>query len=120
MESEPTCREIFLLKLYGKLVLLPIYLFVWEATKGCTLINLMKKDFITVNRCFFWKNNLESCNHLLLGCSISYQLWSMVLGLLGMSWVMAELTISELLAWEGISNRNKSLRLISLINFWVI
>lgn len=45
----------------------------------------------------------------------------MVLGLLGMSWVMAGTNISELLAWESISSQKKKLiRIISLTIFWVI
>ena len=30
----------------------------------------------------------ESVDHLLLHCSVAYELWSMIFGLFGISWVM--------------------------------
>lgn len=85
-----------------------------------TLDNLMKRGLTIANRCYLCKTGPESCNHLLLWCSTSYKLWAMVLGLLGISWVMADSITSELLAWEGLSSRNKLFKLIPLTIFWVI
>lgn len=96
-----------------------ISFFSWEAAKGriLTLDNLMKRGVTTVNRCLLCKKSVESCNHLLLGCSISHNLWSTVLSLLSLSWVKNESIISELLAWEGISSKRKNFRLIPLTIF---
>lgn len=73
-----------------------------------------------MNRCFHCKNGLETCNHLLLGCHTSHKLQSMVLGLLGLSCVMAGTTIAELLAWEGVGCPKKAIGIIPLTIFWVI
>lgn len=51
---------------------------------------------------------------------ISDILWAVFLGLLGLSWVMANTISGELLAWEGLSKRNKFFKLIHLTIFWVI
>lgn len=75
--------------------------FAWEASKDCilTIDNLMKRDIILSNRCFLCKNNAESSNHLLLWCPITYKLWTMVYGLLGICWAMAASVKDELFAW---------------------
>lgn len=44
----------------------------------------------------------------------------MILGLLGVSWAIVENVCTELMAWEGLGSKNKSIRLISLTIFWVI
>lgn len=99
-----------------------ISFFAWEAAKEkiLTLENLMKRGHTTANRCFLCKNALEYFNHLLLSCPIVHKLWSMILGLLGTSWVMAGNVCAELIAWEGLGSNNKSIRLILLTIFWVI
>lgn len=99
-----------------------ISFFTWETKKEKILImdNMMRRGHTTVNRCFLYKNSLESCNHLLLQCHTPYKLWSMILRLLRISWIMADTVISELLAWEGLGSNNKALRLILLTIFWII
>lgn len=44
----------------------------------------------------------------------------MILELLGISRVMADTVNIELLAWVGLGNNNKSIKLIPLPIFWVI
>lgn len=85
-----------------------------------TMDNLMKKGIISVNRCYLCKNSLETCYHLLLSCSVSHKLWSIVLSLMGLSWVTNGSITAERLAWEGISNIRKTLKLIPLTIFWVL
>lgn len=99
-----------------------ISFFAWEAAKGriLTTDNLMRRGIITVSRCFLCKNSLDSCNHLLLECSITHKLWSTALSLLGLSWVRNDSISSKLFAWEGFGNNRKKFRLISLTIFWVI
>lgn len=68
-----------------------IALFAWEAGKECilTIDNLMRRERVMVKGCYLRKHGPASCNHILLCCSVTYNLWSMVYGLLGISWVMA-------------------------------
>lgn len=77
----------------------------WEAAKEkiLTLDNLMRRGIPIANRCYLCKMGPESCNHLLLWCPFSHKLWVMILGLLGLSWVMANIIFGEPLAWEGLS-----------------
>lgn len=104
------------------MLLLGSLFFAREAVKEriLTMDNLMKRDVIMANRCFLSKNCSETCNHLLLWCPVTYKLWSLVFGLLGISWAIDGSAMSKLLAWEGLSHRNKCFRLIPLIIFWVI
>lgn len=121
--TEQSINMISLLKLSGSLVTphQRISFYAWEAVKERTLTidNLMRKDLTTANRCFLCKCCSESCNHLLLWCPVSYKLWSMVFGLLGISWAVSGSVKTELLAWEGMCNRNKNCRLLSLTIIWV-
>lgn len=73
-----------------------------------------------VNRCYLCLNAGESCNHLLLGCLMTYELWSMVYGLLGISWVMADTVREKIWAWRGLCKGKDCINLIHLIIFWVI
>lgn len=61
--------------------------FAWEAAKECilTLDILKRKGNTVVNRCYLCKANEESCNHLLLGCPMTYSIWSTVFGLMGLN-----------------------------------
>lgn len=49
----------------------------------------MRWGKILVNKCFLYKKEVESCNHILLWCLFVYKLWILVYGLLGISWVMS-------------------------------
>lgn len=82
--------------------------------------NVMRRGITTANQCYLCKNCLETCNHLLLWCLYTYNLWTLVFGLLGISWVMAGSAMNEILAWEGIVGRKKQFRLRPLTIFWVI
>lgn len=96
--------------------------FTWKAAKEriLTLDNLMKRGIPLTNRCFLCNCNEESCNHILLWCPLTHNLWTLVYSLLGISWVIAGSVKSELLAWDGLYKKNKSSRLIPLTIFWVI
>lgn len=112
----------FSANIVSKLVATPrIFFFAWETTKGriLTVDNSMKRGFI-VNRCFLCENNNETCNHLLLRCSVSHNLWSTILGLMGPSWVKHKSILDELLAWEGLSYHRKTFRLVPLTIFRII
>ena len=67
-----------------------VALFVWTAVLGkCLAIdNLRKRKVWILDWCFMCKRNGESVDHFLLHCPFVWDLWSMVLGLFGVSWVM--------------------------------
>ena len=47
------------------------------------------------------KCNGESVDHLFLHCLIAMDLWSIVLGLFGVSWVMPQCIVELLACWQG-------------------
>ena len=47
------------------------------------------------------KSNGESVDHLFLHCPIAMDLWSMVLGLFGVTWVMPHTILGLLGCWQG-------------------
>ena len=50
---------------------------------------------------FMCKSNGESVDHLLLHCLAATDLWSMVLSLFGVSWVMPKSVVELLACWQG-------------------
>ena len=47
------------------------------------------------------KSNGESVDHLFLHCPIAMDLWSMVLGFFGVTWVMPHTILGLLGCWQG-------------------
>ena len=47
------------------------------------------------------KRNGESVNRLFLHCPFASDLWSMVLGLFGVSWVMSHTVLGLLQCWQS-------------------
>ena len=64
--------------------------FVWSAAlrKCLTIDNLRKRKVWILDWCYMCKSKGESVDHLFLHCPVAMDLWSMVLGLFGVSWVM--------------------------------
>lgn len=62
-----------------------IVFFAWEAAKEhiLTIDKLRRKGNVLINRCYFCKSDEETCFHLLLGCPVTYGIWSSVLRLMG-------------------------------------
>ena len=52
------------------------------------------------------KSNSELVDHLFLHCPIAMDLWSMVLGLFGVSWVMPHTVLGLLGWWQGSFGRH--------------
>ena len=52
------------------------------------------------------KRNDESIDHLLLHCPFAWDLWSMVLGLFGVSWVMPRTVLGLIGCWQGSFGRH--------------
>ena len=67
-----------------------IAFFSWTAALGnlLTIDNLRKRHLIIIGWCCLCKQSGESVDHLLLHCSLARELWSLVFGLFGVSWVM--------------------------------
>ena len=54
------------------------------------------------------KSNGESADHLFLHYPIAMDLWSMVLGLFGLSWVMPHSVLGLLGCWQGSFGRHRN------------
>lgn len=68
-----------------------VVFFAWEACREriLTINNLMKRGRVMVNGCYMCMQEVEPYKHLLLPCPAAYSIWTMVYGLLGVSWVMS-------------------------------
>ena len=71
-------------------MLLRVAFFVWTAALGkiLTIDNLRLRKIRIIDWCYMCKCNGESVDHLFLHCYIASDLWSIVLGLFGVHWVM--------------------------------
>jgi len=74
--------------------------FVWSATLGKILThdNLRKRNVIVIEWCLCKKSG-ESIDHLLLHCEIVRDLWSYILILFGVEWVMPRSVLKLLNSW---------------------
>ena len=77
--------------------------FSWTAGLGrlLTIDNLRKRHLILVDWCCMCKRSGESVDHLLLHCPMAWELWSMVLGLFGVHWVMRCHVLDVWAGWQG-------------------
>ena len=77
--------------------------FVWAAALNriLTIDNLIKRQWILVNRCCLCCADAESVDHLLLHCSVASQLWALVFSIFGVTWVQPSLVSSALWSWQG-------------------
>jgi hypothetical protein len=84
-------------------VLPRVAFFSWTAALGrlLTIDNLRKRHLILVDWCCMCKKSGESVDHLLLHCPMAWELWSMVLGLFGVHWVMPSHVLDVWAGWQG-------------------
>jgi hypothetical protein len=77
--------------------------FVWVASLGkiLTADNLQNQNIILVSWCCLCKADGETVDHLLLHCSLSRELWNMILALFGVQWVMPRTVLDLLACWQG-------------------
>ena len=73
----------------------------WTAAHSqiLTLDNLMLRDRLLANRCCMCCCNEESVDHLLLFCPITHSLWTYMLRLFGIDWVMLGSVVDLLFCW---------------------
>ena len=77
--------------------------FVWTVALGKILTskNLRRRHVRPLDWCYMCKFNRELVDHLLLHCPIASKLWSMVLDLFGVCWVMPKSVVDLLACWQG-------------------
>ena len=73
-----------------------------------TIDNLRKRKVWILNWCYMCKRNGESVDHLFLHCPLASDLWSMVLGFFGVSWVMPRTVLGLLWCWQGSFRRHRN------------
>jgi hypothetical protein len=76
--------------------------FVWTAVlrKTLTLDNLRKKNVVVVEWCCVCTKSGKSIDNLLIHCEVAKKLWSYILTLFGVEWVMPRRVI-DLLNSQG-------------------
>lgn len=99
-----------------------ITFFAWEAVQECilTIDKLMRRGHILVSGCYLCMEAVESCNHLLLWCPVTYSLWNIVHSLLGINWIIGGTVKNELWVWDEICKKLKFIKLIPSTIFWVV
>ena len=90
-------------KAFGSRISTQVAFFEWTAALGkfLTIDNLRKRKVWILDWCYLCKYNGESVNHLFFHCLVAMDLWSMVLGLFGVSWVMPQSIVGLLACWQG-------------------
>lgn len=68
---------------------------------------LKKNGKIIVNNNSLCRRVEETCNHVLLRCPITYNLWIMAYEFLGISWIMVRTVRDEIWGWDGICRTKK-------------
>lgn len=96
--------------------------FAWEAVRECilTIDKLMRMGHIMLNGCYLCKDAVESYNHLLLWCPVTYSIWYMVYGLLGIDWIIGSSVKYELWARDGVCKKLRIVNPIQLTTFWAV
>ena len=86
--------------------------FIWTAAldKILTIDNLGLRKIRITNWCYMCKCNGEFVDHLLLHCSIASNLWSMILGLFRVHWMMSKSIVEVLACWQGEFGRHQNSR----------
>jgi len=99
--------------------------FVWSVALGKILThnNLRKRNVIVIEWCCLCKKSGESIDHLLLHCEITRDLWSYILTLFGVEWVMSRSVLELLNSWGpaiGCARAKEAWRLAPLCLLWCI
>ena len=98
--------------------------FVWSAAwnKILTCDNLAKRGYTLVSWCCMCCCNGETVDHLLIHCSVASALWSWILGVFGVPWVLPQ-TVAALLFswWNGLGCHSSDVwNLVPLCLMWIV
>jgi hypothetical protein len=99
--------------------------FIWSGALGkiLTHANLRKMNVIVIEWCCLCKKSGESIDHLLLHCEVARDLWSYILILFGVVWVMPRTVLEFLNSWGaaiGYGGAKEAWRLAPLCLLWCI
>jgi hypothetical protein len=99
--------------------------FVWTAALGKILThdNLRKRSVVVIEWCCTCKKSGESIEYLLLHCKVACNLWSYILTLFGVEWVMPRRMMELLTSWGalfGYGSTKEVWRLDPLCIMWCI
>jgi hypothetical protein len=64
----------------------------WTAALGkiLTCDNLRKRNVVVVEWCYMCKKSGEFIDHFLFHCEVAHDLWSYILTLFGVEWIMSQ------------------------------
>jgi hypothetical protein len=98
---------------------------VWTIALGKILThdNLRKKNIGVVEWCYLCKKSGEFIEHLLLYCDIARELWSYILILFGVEWVLPQRVLDLLTSWSdsfGCGPAKEVWRLVPLCLMWYL
>ncbi len=65
------------------------------------LIIYRSETLLLLHWCCMCKQSGESVNHMMLHCSMAWELWSMILGLFGVHWVIPCHVLDLRAGWQG-------------------
>ena len=87
-----------------------ISFFLWTAARGSILTcdNLMRRGHVLAGWCCMCKNHWETGDHLLLHCEAAAGLWSFILNMFGIQWVLPARVLDLLLGWYNWYGRHSS------------
>jgi hypothetical protein len=104
-------RTLFLWKLiWGVKAPRRISFFLWTTARGSILTcdNLMRRGHVLAGWCCMCKNHWETGDHLLLHCEAAVGMWSFVLNMFGIQWVLPTKVLDLLLGWYNWFGRHSS------------
>ena len=66
------------------------------------------------------KGNGESIEHFFLHCTVAMDLWYIVLGLFGVSWVMPKSVVGLLDSWQGQFVHHQNSRILIIVPHYLM
>ena len=96
--------------------------FVWTAALGkCLTIDYFRKRNVWIlDWCYMCQCNGELVDHLFLHFPVAMDLWSMVLCLFGVSWVMPQSVVGLLACWQGWFGRYRNEHIWIIVPYYLM
>jgi len=87
-----------------------------------TANNLRKRKIIIVDRCYLYKRDGETVDHLLLHCDVASTLWNHVFSRFGMSWVIPRRVVDLFSCWwkAGRSRSAAVWKMVPICILWCV